>query len=101
MKIKRLVLAGLVVLIVDWLWGMGQVRGLVPLWSFAVLNFPFGLPYVWIESHWVGTHYEVGGQTVDELWSMGLFLFMVGAQALMYSWLWGYLQPRLRRNERA
>jgi hypothetical protein len=88
MHAKRYLWFFIFLLVLDWGWGIAQVRGLVPLWSFAVLNFPFGLPYVWIESHWVGTHYEVSGRTVDELWSMGMFVFMVVAQSILYRGLW-------------
>jgi hypothetical protein len=69
-------------LVIDCGWGMAQVRGLVPLWSFILLNFPSSLPCIWMESHWVGTPPAVGGHTVSELWSLGLFGFMVVAQEL-------------------
>jgi hypothetical protein len=84
MKTKTFWLIALGMLALDWGWGMAQVRGIVPLWSFLIVNFPFGIPYVWIESHWAGTLYSVGGRTVDELWSMALFCFMVFGQASLY-----------------
>ena len=45
MKLRNYWLFMLALLVVDWGWGMAQVRGMVPLWSFVLLNFPFGLPY--------------------------------------------------------
>ena len=94
MKTKHYIWMALALLVVDWAWGVAQVRGVVPLWSFAVLNFPFALPYIWMEGHWAGTRYVVAGQTVDELWSMGLFLFMVLGQAGVY---WVAARQRLAR----
>ncbi len=73
--------------LLDWGWGMAQVRGLVPLWSFLVLNFPCASPYVWLESNWAGTRYVVAGRTVDELWSLVFFLLMVFGQAWVYAHL--------------
>jgi hypothetical protein len=87
MNLKTYSWVALALLVLDWSWGMAQVRGLVPLWSFLLLNFPFAWPYVWIESHWAGTHYSVGGRTVSEFWSLGLFCFMVLSQAGLYHFL--------------
>ncbi len=101
MNLKRYSLFALAFLVLDWGWGMAQVRGLVPLWSTAVLNFPFGLPFTWLEYHWAGTRYSVAGHTVDELWSMGLFFFMILAQAALYCSLFGYWQARRRKTARA
>jgi hypothetical protein len=43
------------VLVIDWAWGALHVARLIPLWTFLVFNFPFGIPFVRVESHWVGT----------------------------------------------
>jgi hypothetical protein len=93
---RRFWLLALALFISDWGWGMAQVRGLVPLWSFLPFNFPFALPYVWLERHWAGTRYVVGGQTVDELWSLGFFLLMVLGQA----WLYAHVLDRWHRRPR-
>lgn len=100
MNIKRYLLFAFALLVLDWGWGMAQVRGLVPLWSVAVLNFPFGVPYTWLEYHWAGTQYSVAGRTIDELWSMGLFFFMILAQAAFYSYLFGLWQARRHKTVR-
>ena len=98
MKIKKYILIVVVLLILNWILGMARVNGLVPLWAFAVLNFPFGLPYIWMEAHWAGTYYVVSGRLVSELWSLVLFFFMVAAQA----WLYGrILENRHKKGNRA
>jgi hypothetical protein len=81
-------LAAIFLFLFDWAWGMAQVRGIVPLWSFLVLNFPFAFPYIWLESHWQRTHYSVAGHTVSEWWSPATFVLMVLAQAALYRFLW-------------
>ena len=82
MKAARYWQVALALLVFDWGWGMATVRGLVPLWSCMVINFPLGIPYFWLESQWVGVRYEVNGRVVSELWSFFLFFFMVLAQAV-------------------
>ncbi len=62
MNIKRYALIVLAMLAIDWTLGALRVSGVLPSWSFLVLNFPFGLPFVWLEAHWAGTHYSVAGQ---------------------------------------
>ncbi|HSU57332.1 MAG TPA: hypothetical protein VLT36_25040 [Candidatus Dormibacteraeota bacterium] len=94
MKMKRYALIALAMLIVDWALGALHVAGVLPLWSFLVLNFPFGLPSVWFEAHWAGTHYSVASQNVDEMWSFAAFFLSVFAQAGLYSWLLGLRQRR-------
>ena len=94
MNIKRYALIALAMLAADWALGALHVAGAVPLWSFLALNFPFGLPFVWLESHWAGTHYAVAGENVNEMWSFAAFFFSVFAQAWLYSWLLGKRQRR-------
>ena len=84
MSIKRYLSIALAVLVLDWTLGMAHVRGLVPLWSFLVLNPPFGIPYFWFESDWAGTHYSLAGHACSESWSLVLFSGMVLAQAGLY-----------------
>ena len=94
MNVKRYALIALALLVVDWGLGMLHVSRALPLWSFLLVNFPFGLPFVWLESHWAGTHYSVAGQNVNEAWSFVAFFFSVFAQAWLYSWLIGCCQKR-------
>ncbi len=89
MNMRRYGLIALSLLVIDWALGALHATGVLPLWSFLVLNLPFGLPFVWLESHWVGTHYSVAGQNVSEVWSFVAFFFSVLAQAGLYSWLLG------------
>jgi hypothetical protein len=94
MSIKRFALIALAMLGIDWALGVLHVWRVLPLWSFLVLNFPFGLPFVWFESHWAGTHYSVAGRNVSELWSFAAFFLSAFAQASLYSWLIGWWQRR-------
>ena len=94
MNVKRFALIALALLVIDWALGVLHVWRVLPLWSFLVMNFQFGLPFVWIESHWAGTHYSVAGQNVNETWSFVAFFFSVFAQAWLYSWLIGRWQRR-------
>lgn len=95
---KRYLAVALVLLAVDWTLGALQAANVIPLGSFLVLNFPFGLPFVWLESHWEGTRYVLGeGQNISELWSFAAFFFSVFAQAGLYS----FLLDRWQRNRPA
>ena len=68
--------------------------GTLPDWTFLLLNVPFGAIYVWMESSWVGTHYEMLGRTVGDVGSGVLFLFVVMAQSLCYFALYEWLRNR-------
>jgi hypothetical protein len=94
MTIRRYLLFVTVMFFLDWLLGALQANSLISRWWFLAFNFPFGLPFVWIESNWVGTHYEVAGQNVNEIGSMIAWLFSVAGQALMYSILFSMLRKR-------
>ena len=83
-RLRRLALVLLVLLAVDWALGVLIVHDRLPLWTFAVANFPFGLLHVGLESTWTGTHYVVAGHTVGEIASLNVFLFVVIAQGLLY-----------------
>jgi len=80
---RRWVAVALVVLIVDWIVGAMCASGTLPHWVFLLFNIPFGALYVWMESSWVGTHYEWLGQTVSDAGSLAVFLFVVVAQSLL------------------
>jgi len=94
MNIKRYMLFASAMLVVDWVLGALQAAHVISIWSFLVFNFPFGLPFVWLESHWAGTHYEVGGQSINETWFFVTLFFAVFTQALFYSALFGYWQRK-------
>ncbi len=84
-----------VMLVVDWALGVLHVAGITPLWTFLVFNFPFGLPFVWLESHWTRTQYLLGpGQTVSDGWSLVIWFCGVLAQAWLYSLLYGWWRSR-------
>ena len=88
-----------VMLVVDWVLGALQAAHVIPLWSFLVFNFPFGLPFVWLESHWAATHYSLSeGQSISETWSFVALFFSVFAQAWLYSFLFGYWRNRRRET---
>jgi hypothetical protein len=92
MNIKRFLLIALAMLVIDWTLGALQAAGVIPLWSFLIVNFPFGIPFVWLEYHWAATHYEFGGVSINETWSFVALFFAVLAQAWVYSLLLGYQQ---------
>ena len=100
MKIKRYILLALAMLAVDWTLGALQAAHVIPLGSFLVFNFPFGLPFVWLESHWAATRYTLGeGQSINEVWSFLALFFSVFAQAGLYSFLLGcWLRNRHARS---
>ena len=90
MNIKRYILIALAMLAVDWTLGALQAAHVIPLGAFLVFNFPFGLPFVWLESHWAATRYTLGeGQSISEVWSFIALFFSVFAQAGLYSLLFG------------
>jgi hypothetical protein len=55
MNIKRYLLIASVLLVIDWTLGALHAERILPLWPFLVFNFPFGIPFVWVESLW-GRH---------------------------------------------
>lgn len=92
---KRYILFLSVVLAVDWVLGALQIAHIIPMWVFLVLNIPFGLPFVWLESHWTGTQYLLGaGQSVSDGWSLVIWFCGVLAQAWLYSVLYGWWRAR-------
>ncbi len=94
-NMKRYLLFLPVMLAVDWVLGALHVAHIIPLWAFLVFNLPFGLPFVWLESHWTGTQYLLGaGQTVGDGWSLVIWSCGVLAQAWLYSVLYGWWRSR-------
>jgi hypothetical protein len=93
---KRYFVFLMAMLAIDWVLGALQTAHILPLWTFLVFNFPFGLPSVWLESHWTGTQYSLSeGQSISETWPLVAFFFAVAAQAWLYSIL--YARCRNRR----
>jgi len=93
---RFLVIAGML-LLSDWVLGAGQANGAIPIWTFAVANFPLGLLFVWFEAQWTGSYYLVFGHRVGDLESLVVFFAVVLAQAVFYWWLW---EKRLSRRSR-
>ncbi len=95
--LQHLVVIGVSVFILDWVLGGLCASGALPAWAFLPLNIPFGALYVWMESSWVGTRYEMLGRTVGDAGSLILFLFVVLAQSLCY---FAFFEWILRRRSR-
>ena len=83
-----------ILLVVDWVLGACQAHGLIPLWTFLVVNFAFGGVYVWFESHWTGTQYAVGNQAISELWPLLTCFPIVFLQAWLYYLVYGQWHRR-------
>lgn len=77
----------LVLLMIDWILGMAITSGYLPLWTFLIPNFPFGIAHVWLESHWTGTHILVAGRIIDELFSIIVFPSVIVLQSCLYATL--------------
>jgi hypothetical protein len=87
MRKKRfldLVLIVVALLALDWLIGFLITSDLLPLWVFLLPNLPFGAFYVWMESSWVGTRYEILGHRIGDTTALLVFSFTVIAQSLLY-----------------
>jgi uncharacterized membrane protein YphA (DoxX/SURF4 family) len=82
--LRDLLVIGVAVLILDWILGAMCASGGMPRWVFLLFNIPFGAMYVWMESSWVGTHYEVLGYTFGDDVSLVVFLFVIAAQSHFY-----------------
>ena len=52
---------------IDWILGIAITSGRIPLWTFIIPNFPFGIAHILLESQWTGTNFMVGGKVIDEL----------------------------------
>ncbi len=74
----------LALLAVNWALGVFATKDILPLWTFVVVNFPFGTLHAWFESHWTGTRYSFAGTPVSETWGFVTFFAMVVLQASAY-----------------
>jgi hypothetical protein len=74
----------LVLLMIDWILGIVITSGHLPLWTFLIPNFPFGIAHIWLESHWTGTNFMIEGKVIDELISMIVFPSVIVLQACLY-----------------
>ena len=83
---KRFLIILVAMTLVDWALGALHVARLIPLATFLIFNFPFGIPFVWIESLWAGNRYQIGNDIIGENWAMLAWLFAVIAQTFLY-WL--------------
>ena len=82
--------------VIDWILAVLCTAKIIPLWTYLVANFPFGGLYVWMESSWVGTHYEMHGRFInisDEA-SFVIFGISVLGQACLYCFLWYWFKIR-------
>ena len=87
-KVATLILIAGVLLMIDWILGVFVAHGILPNWVYLLANIPFGIVYVWTESQWVGSQYQVLGHAVSESWIGIAQLSAVGAQALVYFGIW-------------
>jgi len=90
MTTKRFLTWGVIfaaLLVLDWFLGVQIVAGRLPLWSFLIPNIPFGALHVWLESSWTGTQYQWLGMTLGDMASLVIFLGVVFAQSLLYSFM--------------
>jgi hypothetical protein len=96
---RHLAVIGITMLVLDWIMGAMCAAGTLPHWVFLLSNLPFGALYVWMESSWVGTRYEMFGRTIGDIGSGLVFLFTVMAQSLAYTFLYEWW--RIRQDRRA
>lgn len=96
--LRHLAVIGVAVLILDWILGAMCASGSLPHWVFLLFNIPFGAMYVWMESSWAGTHYQMLGYTFGEIGSGVVFLFTVTAQSLCYFALYEWLRKKRSRK---
>ena len=95
---RHLVIIGLIVLILDWTLGVMCASGILPHWVFLLFNIPFGAMYVWMESSWAGTHYQMLGHTFGDIGSGVVFLLTVIAQSLGYFALYEWIRKKCSRK---
>ncbi len=76
----------LIVLALDWALGVARFYWPAVTYGFAIVNFPIGLGYLWLEGQsttWWHMHF---GQAVnDEIGQSIAFLLTVALQALLYT----------------
>ena len=87
-KVATLILIAGVLLVIDWILGVFVVHGILPSWVYLLANIPFRAVYIWTESLWVGSQYQVLGHAVSESLIAIAQLSAVGAQALVYFGIW-------------
>lgn len=90
--LRHFAILGGVVLILDWILGVMCASGTLPHWVFFIFNVPFGALYVWMESSWVGTHYQMLGFSFGDIGSGVVFLLTVLTQSLYYLVLYEWLR---------
>ena len=91
---KHLAIVGAAVLILDWVLGAMCASGSLPRWLFLLFPIPFGALHVWMESSWMGTHYDLLGHTTGDVESGAVHLFGVPAQTISYTALDEWLRNR-------
>lgn len=85
--ITFLVILG-ILLVIDFILGMLIVHKYLPRWIFLLANIPFGAVYVWTESLWVGSYYQLNGQAVRESVIGIAQMSSLGAQVIFYFVIW-------------
>jgi hypothetical protein len=95
--LRHLAVIGIAMLVLDWIMGVMCASGTMPHWVFLLFNLPFGALYVWMESSWTGTHYELLGFTFGDIGSGVVFLFVVMAQSFCYTAIYEWRRNKLCR----
>ena len=93
------VIISTVLLIVDWILGIGCATHVLPLFVFLIFNIPFGAAYVFLESCWKGNRYELGGEIISEITVAAIEFGAIFAQAIVYYILWHIWQRRRARTQ--
>ena len=91
---RRFLAISVALFFADWILASLTVARLLPKWSFAVANPPFGVLYTWFESHWTGTQYLFSGKPVGDGASLLIMPLVVVLQAAMYAVLWSSIRRR-------
>jgi hypothetical protein len=93
-KVATLILIAGVLLVIDWILGVFVAQGILPNLVYLLANIPFGVVYVWTESQWVGSQYQVFSRAVSESRIGIAQLSAVGTQALVYFGIWEVLSRK-------
>jgi hypothetical protein len=94
---RRWAILAVIVFAIDWVVCGLIVAGVLWKWTFPLLNFPFGLVYTCMASHWTGTQLNIHGHVISDELDLLVMPLVAVFQAGLYAALWCFIERRRQR----
>jgi hypothetical protein len=98
--VGRFAVLAVLVFVMDWVLAGLILEGIARPWSFVAANPPFGLLYLWFESHWTGTQYLFNGRPVSDGAALLIVPVIALLQAMCYLPVWSAVSRTIRGRRR-